>query len=65
MKMTSNECVDCDLPCIYTACPYYQVTRYYCDECNEEEELYEYDNQELCANCILKTLPKVEGSFDY
>lgn len=65
MKIITNECVDCpkELGCICEACPYYQVERYYCDECGEETMLYEYDNfTELCADCILKKYPKIEGS---
>lgn len=65
MKITGSECVGCpsDLGCIYEACPYYKVTRYYCDECEAETELYHFDGQELCADCILDRLDKVEESW--
>lgn len=63
MKITTSDCVECDLPCIYEACRYYKAERYLCDECNEEAELYYFDGQELCADCILNRLEKVEGSF--
>jgi hypothetical protein len=56
----ANECVDCGLPCIYEACPYYEVVRYYCDECGEESELYYWDGEQLCVDCILKQLERVE-----
>ena len=62
MIKVENECVDCGLPCIGSSCPYMNVTRYYCDDCEDETTLYEYDDQELCADCILKRLPIVEGS---
>lgn len=60
MKRIENECCDCGLPCIYEACKYYRVVRYYCDSCKEENELYYFDNEELCADCILDRLDKVE-----
>lgn len=61
MIVIESECVDCDLPCIYDACPYYRVLRYYCDECHEEvDELYVCGNDELCKDCALKQLEKVE-----
>ena len=60
MKVTESECVACGLPCIHTACPYYSVTRYYCDLCEDEvEDLYYLGNNELCADCALKQLEKV------
>jgi hypothetical protein len=62
MVVTENECVDCGLPCIGRACKYYSVTRYYCDECDSEETLYEFNGKELCIDCIAKHLPIVEGS---
>lgn len=62
MKRTESECVDCGKPCIGLACPYYRVTRYYCDKCKTEEKLYEYEGKELCAECLLKNFPIVEGS---
>lgn len=65
MIMTENECVDCGLPCLYESCPYWAVTRYYCDICKEEGELFYFDNQELCIECIKKKLDLVEGSDIY
>ena len=61
MKVTENECIGCDLPC-FSSCPYLNVTRYYCDECGEEDTLYETEYGELCEVCLLKKFPKVEGS---
>lgn len=59
MKRIENECCDCGLSCIYESCKYYKVVRYYCDSCEKEEELYYYENKELCADCILNSLEKV------
>lgn len=61
MIVIDNECVDCGLPCLYTACPYYKVIRFFCDKCDEEvEDLYYFDGEQLCADCVLKQLEKVE-----
>jgi hypothetical protein len=63
MKKTFNECVDCGKPCIGSACPYRNVTRYFCDKCGEETKLYHYEGQELCIGCIEEELEEVEGSL--
>lgn len=62
MIKIERECVGCpdDMGCIYEACPYYKVTRYYCDECGDETDLWYFDGQQLCVDCILKRLEKVE-----
>jgi hypothetical protein len=62
---TENECCDCGLPCIYEGCQHYQVTRYYCDVCGCEDVLYEWDDQQLCIDCIKQRLNMVEGSDVY
>ena len=61
MKKVSNECVGCppEMGCLGGTCPNRNVTRYYCDKCGEEEQLYEYDGKELCLDCIEKELIKV------
>ena len=61
MISIENECVDCGLPCIYKSCPYYKVVRYVCDCCKDEvENLYYFDGQELCIDCIEHRLERVE-----
>ena len=59
-----NECCDCAVPaypCIGEGCPNRNVPHYYCDECGEESyDLYEFDGQQLCIDCIEKRLKKVE-----
>lgn len=60
MKQYENECVDCGLPCIGDACPNRNVLHYYCDECDEETQLYYFDGRELCISCIEDLLEKVE-----
>lgn len=65
MKRIENDCCDCatpNYPCIGNLCPYSQVPHWYCDECGEETQLYHYEDQELCIECIENKLEKVEGS---
>lgn len=65
MKTINDECVGCppEIGCFGNSCPYKNVTRYYCDDCQNENELYHFEGDELCAECVLKRLDKVEGSF--
>ena len=68
MKYTESDCVNCGLPCLYEACPHFQVTRYMCDGCKEEGvTLYEFGGIELCIDCIKQQLIVVDGSdvYDY
>lgn len=61
MIMIENECVDCGLPCMRESCPYYKVVRFYCDCCHDEvEDLYWFDGEELCIDCVAKRLEKIE-----
>ena len=48
-----DDCVDCGKPCLGSGCPYHNVQHYYCDECEEEVQLYNYEGKQLCAECIL------------
>ena len=61
MMKIEDDCVGCGLPCI-DSCSYKNVPHYYCDKCDEEDVLYEYDGYELCSNCLLKEFDIVEGS---
>lgn len=65
MVIVEKECVDCGLPCLYESCPYWAVTRYYCDKCKDETTLYEFEDRELCIECIKNLLPMVNGSNIY
>lgn len=61
MRIVENECVGCppELGCLGNSCPKRRVVRFCCDSCYEEDELYYFDNKELCVSCILKRLHKV------
>ena len=51
MTKIKSECVDCQLPCIKSECPYYRVERIVCDECVEEIAEYIVDGEEYCKQC--------------
>ena len=56
MLKYEDECVGCppELGCLGDSCRYKNVPRLYCDECeNETDELYLYEDKELCADCLL------------
>lgn len=59
MRITESECVDCGKPCVGISCQFYKVERLYCDDCGEEEDLFSFDNQELCLECIKKRLTPI------
>ena len=61
MIRIENECVGCPIElCIGDRCPYLNVPRFYCDDCDDEAKLYWFDNEQLCLDCIAKRLERVE-----
>lgn len=65
MRTVTDECFGCTsmgLRCLGSSCTNRNVVRYYCDRCKEEfepSELYRYDGEEICAECLLKDFEKV------
>lgn len=46
-----NDCVSCDIYC--ANCGLKHNPHYYCDKCEDEcDELYNYEGQELCEECL-------------
>jgi len=64
MKRIENDCCGCAVtayPCRGNNCPLKNADHYYCDCCKNEvnkEDLYEYEGQELCNDCLLVQVPK-------
>lgn len=59
MVKYENECVSCGFPCLGHLCPHQNVPHYYCDCCKEEfvpEELFFFDGDALCIDCVQKKL---------
>lgn len=47
-------------PCLGKQCPLQHTMHLFCDNCKEEcNELYRYDEQELCEDCLLEQFEKV------
>lgn len=62
MVRYEDECVGCTdlgLYCIGRACGNRNVPHFYCDKCGDEDELYEFEGEQLCISCIESKLPKV------
>ena len=58
-----NDCCGCateSYPCLGEQCPRTHVPHLYCDECHEEyDELYYYDDLQLCKDCLVDKLEKI------
>lgn len=62
MIVYEDECVGCppEMGCLGMGCPNRNVKHLYCDKCGGDcEELYVYDNYELCEDCLLDTVHKI------
>ena len=52
-----NECVGCPQGCVH--CGRDKTQHLYCDRCCEDsEELYVFDGEELCEECLLDMFDK-------
>lgn len=66
MREVTDECVGCTsmgLHCIGSSCPNRNVVHYYCDRCGDEfdsNQLYQYEGEEVCGNCILEDFERIE-----
>lgn len=59
MKVKVNGCVDCGLPCLSYCSHRDNTYEWYCDECGDEADLYDFDGEELCLQCIIGRLEKI------
>ena len=54
-------CVGCppEMGCLGEHCRNRNVPVWYCDSCEDNDiDLWDYDGQELCKDCLLKEIPK-------
>lgn len=58
MLKHENHCVGCPdgIPCLGSSCPYISVTVYYCDRCGYDNAEYEYDDEDICEECLKKQI---------
>lgn len=66
MRTVEDECVGCpkEMGCLGSSCPNRNVIRYYCDYCEEEyfpEELYKYNGDEICRDCLCEQFETCEN----
>lgn len=61
MIIFEDECVDCpkEMGCIGNSCIYKNVPHFYCDECKDETDIYDYEGRQLCISCIENRLRKI------
>ena len=53
-----NECVGCPQGCVH--CGRDKTQHLYCDRCGADcEELYVFDGEELCEECLLDNFDKI------
>lgn len=63
MTQYENDCCDCAtgaFPCVGNLCPMRNAPHHYCDDCGEEAELYYFDGEELCKDCVIDRLERVK-----
>ncbi len=61
MLRYENECVGCAMGCNH--CGAKRVPVHYCDKCGTTDQLYYFDDEELCLDCIEESVDKVEDDF--
>lgn len=54
-----NQCVDCGLPCLGYGCKYRKVEVRYCDRCKSDNAVYEFDGEDLCADCAEEVIKEI------
>ena len=61
MVRFEDECVGCptEMGCLGGACKYTDVPHLICDICESETILYHFNDQHLCAECVLDQLDEV------
>lgn len=58
-----NDCCGCAAPaypCMGDICPLRNNPHYYCDHCGFETDLYEFNEEQLCIDCIKTLLPRIK-----
>ena len=59
MVTYENECCCCpkEMGCLGERCPNQNVEHLICDDCGKDvDELYEYDGEQLCLDCLLNAV---------
>ena len=58
MSKYENDCVGCPQGCVH--CGRDKTQHIYCDRCGADcEELYVFDGEELCEDCLKNSLERI------
>lgn len=63
MFIEESMCVDCDLPCLQNACPYYKVRTPICDRCGDYAEYRFHDEDDFCESCAYEYLEEAWNDY--
>lgn len=47
-----NDCCNCSTPLYPCDGSHKRVPHFYCDECGQETDIYYFDGDELCIDCV-------------
>lgn len=63
MIVKDNDCVCCEIcrNCGRKRDYFYHV----CDKCESDDQLFYYEGQELCAECLLKNFEQIDMDIFY
>lgn len=64
MVRYEDDCVGCpkEMGCLGNQCSYKNVPYYSCDRCGEDADVYIYNGEEICEDCLLDEIDKVSCS---
>ena len=64
MRCVENDCCGCateSYPCRGDSCSYRHSVHLYCDKCKRDvEKIYEYEDYDLCEDCLLEEFDCVD-----
>ena len=67
MIQYKDECVGCPpyWNCTGNACIYRNIPYTYCDKCKDLTTLYQWDDKQLCKDCLVEELNNALLSLDF
>ena len=53
-----DDCVGCppEIGCMGNSCPNRNIPHTYCDRCGDEAKLYQFDDEQICENCLAEEI---------
>ena len=68
MLVIEDRCCDCaagGYPCLGNSCELRHVKVHYCDRCECGGDIYEFDGEELCKDCIIDAAMEMATLIEY